>query len=111
MKCGLCNEYIDEAKYRAHVAKCGLSEEEEEVEPVLKICPLCGKQVKDLAEHCQRCTGGSNPINYTYKNQHNSTVLPVRSYNRFIFIFYNIGYVRYEKRLPLIIIEYFNTFV
>jgi hypothetical protein len=84
MQCGFCKTYIDGAKYRAHVLKCGMSEEEDEAQPVLKTCPMCGKQVEDLAEHCLKCTGGNNPTNYAYGNRPSS---PVRSYDIFSFHF------------------------
>ncbi len=79
-KCGLCNRYIDEAQYRSHVAKCGVSNDDDEVQAVLKVCPLCEKQVKDLAQHCQKCTGGDDTTNYKHERRRKSPSPPVRSF-------------------------------
>jgi len=84
VECVYCHAYIDKAKFRTHTARCGLSEEEDEAQPVLKTCAMCGKQVEDLVEHCMKCTGGNNPTKYTYENRPSP---PVRSYDVFSFHF------------------------
>ena len=81
-KCGLCNRYIDEAQYRSHVANCGgPNDDDDEVKVVLKVCPLCKKQVKDLAQHCQQCTGGDDTTDYMHERRRKSPSPTVRSSN------------------------------
>ena len=56
-QCGLCDAFIAEARYRAHVAECG----------VKKRCGLCDKEVDNLATHYDKCRGGDDPVNPVYR--------------------------------------------
>ncbi|CAF0935264.1 unnamed protein product [Rotaria sordida] len=76
--CGLCNAFIDEIQYRSHVAECGMLDKDYEVQPALKVCALCGKEVKDLTQHYGICTGGNNPTNNKYENRQQPTITPIR---------------------------------
>lgn len=86
-RCGICNELIDETAYRSHVAQCGL-EDNHEVKPVLKICGFCGRQVQDLFDHYQKCTGGDSPIDNMSENYQRPSVTQVRSVVILIIAYY-----------------------
>ncbi|CAF1455451.1 unnamed protein product [Rotaria magnacalcarata] len=78
--CGLCNTLINEYQYRAHVAKCGVSsgdDNDNKAETVLKVCSLCERQVKDLADHYRTCTGVTTTTNRNHEYQQKSRNTPI----------------------------------
>jgi hypothetical protein len=80
LKCGYCHELIDEDEYRNHVINCSSSDEEGEDQPVLEVCSLCKKQVKNLTEYRKTCPDGDDETNHTYKNRQSSPASSVRSH-------------------------------
>lgn len=83
----MCNAYIQQDQYRAHVVNCGVSDKDVPIQRVAKTCGLCGRQVQDLAEHYRTCTGGDNTTNYEHDRRHQQTYASVRLHTRYSYHF------------------------
>ncbi|CAF2822543.1 unnamed protein product [Rotaria sp. Silwood2] len=75
--CEVCNVSIDEDQYLAHIAICGLQDDNDEDQIALEICALCGKRVQNLRQHFQTCMNEYYTRNDIYEDYSNSPVRPV----------------------------------
>ncbi|CAF3743107.1 unnamed protein product [Rotaria sp. Silwood1] len=74
--CEVCNLSIDEDQYLAHIAICGLQDDNDEDQTALEICALCGKRVQNLRQHFQTCMNEYYTRNDIYEDYSNSPVGP-----------------------------------